>query len=330
MKEDPRIDEVLSSFIDNELSPKQRTNVQRLIAQNRTLQKRLRRLQKCRMLISSLPPADAPADIVENVKAALERKTLLSDRSAYLGRRQGARRLFVRRFAAAAAMITLVAVLSMVIYSIVAPQPASSPPAFVQDGNPGPEPVIVKPAPGRVVPLFAGKLELRTSDFLAVDTYISRMIRDSEDAGLLIHTALQREPDRSLYSLSCSRQGLNSLLSDIDGIWQRFDAASLSVESDVFDERVVVDLVTTSQIVEIAGQDSIEASIRVAHDFAVLNGVAELMPGKEVYAAVGDTTADIIPMIPKPRLTGPNGTAKDSAHRADKGEVRLIIIVAGR
>ncbi len=76
MKANPEIDELLNSFIDGELPPRQQTEVQRLIAHDPQVGQRLRQLQKCKMLLASLPFAEAPAGMLENIKAALEREAL--------------------------------------------------------------------------------------------------------------------------------------------------------------------------------------------------------------------------------------------------------------
>ena len=52
MKEIPNMDELLNSFIDGELTPRQQTEVQRLIAHEEKVAQRLRQLQKCKMLPS--------------------------------------------------------------------------------------------------------------------------------------------------------------------------------------------------------------------------------------------------------------------------------------
>ena len=77
MKEKPDIDELLNSFIDGELTERHRVEVQRLIKHDPQIAHRMQELQKCKMLVSSLPRADAPVEILARVKASLKARALL-------------------------------------------------------------------------------------------------------------------------------------------------------------------------------------------------------------------------------------------------------------
>ena len=54
MKSNSNIDELLCSFIDGELPPRQKTEVQRMAARDPQVSQRLRQLQNCKHLISVL------------------------------------------------------------------------------------------------------------------------------------------------------------------------------------------------------------------------------------------------------------------------------------
>ncbi len=122
MKEEPNIDELLNGFIDGELDQRHQTEVQRLITHDAQIAERLRELQKCKVLVGSLPCVEAPAGMAEQIKASLETSALLGRQPESFDAREGARHLLVRRVLAAAAMIGLVAVLAAVVYTIVAPE----------------------------------------------------------------------------------------------------------------------------------------------------------------------------------------------------------------
>jgi len=81
MKEKPDIDELLNSFIDGELTERHRVEVQRLIKHDPQIAHRMQELQKCKMLVSSLPRADAPVEILARVKASLKARALLGPRA---------------------------------------------------------------------------------------------------------------------------------------------------------------------------------------------------------------------------------------------------------
>jgi len=237
MKENPDIEELLNSFIDGELPARQQTELQRLISHDARVAQRLRELQKCKMLVSSLPFDEAPAEVAEEIKTSLEGRTPLAQPPFLLSpegtgvrfdERAGARNLLVRKVLAAAAMIGLVAILAAVIYTIVAPESDYK---------------TSVPAMG-----FNGRLELKTDALVAVNSFINRAI---EDNGLLEKVSYEAQQNKSVYSLSCSRDDLNLLLADLANIWEEFDSATLFVETKAPAKIVVVDGVSAEQIADL-------------------------------------------------------------------------------
>ena len=91
---------------------------------------------------------------------------------------------------------------------------------------------------------FNGKLELKTSNLIAVDSFINSAV---EDNGLSDGVSLKTQGQKSVYTFSCSREALGLLLADLGNIWHRFDSAMLSVETDKFGEQIVVDAVTADR-----------------------------------------------------------------------------------
>lgn len=288
------LDELLNSYIDAELTQEQQVEVDRLIADDDQIGRRLRDLQRCKMLVACLPRAQAPAGTLSSLVSR--------------GPSLVARRSLRRRVLAVAAVIALMAVSTAVIYSIFAPQGTAD-----------------RLTPGTAAATrFAGKLELTTSDLTAVDAFISRVVKDDELSDC-VHTVSLA--DRRVYSFSGGRGALNLLLTDLATIWQRFGSAKLMVETSKFGEQIVVDAVTAAQVAQIVKQDHREESIRLAKDFAVLNNMVESLPGKEILAATGEKKPSLI-TIPKPVLTGDGKTVKHPAPAgADTKEVELTIVV---
>jgi len=326
MKENPEIDELLNSFIDGELTARQQTEVQRLMAHDAGIAQRLRQLQKCKMLVGSLPVAEAPDGMLEDIKASLEKRTLLGEQRSDFDERAGARHLLVRRVLAAAAMIGLVAVLATVVYTIVAPETVLEPPVAIEGLRPPGEIDTVRPRPSTVAMEFNGRLELKTSSLVAVDAFINKAI---EDNGLSGSMSPARQEGRSVYSLSCGREDLNLLLADLGSIWEKFDSAALFVETEVFGRQVTVNAVTVEQIAEIVNQDSLQRRTELAKDFALLNNTAERLPGREIIAGIGEGSRSLI-TIPKPALTwSQKATKKPAGQAGDMQKVHLSIVVAG-
>lgn len=313
MKENPDIDELLNSFIDGELAAGQISEVERLVARDENIAQRLRELQKCKMLLGSLPRAEAPAEVLQEVKASLSGGTLVCERPAASDEQAGTRRLPIRRLASVAAMIALAAVLTAVIYTTVGPETV---PYVAGQIEPG--------AKVAAASEFSGRLELKTSALVAVDAFINSAI---EDNGLSASVVASRRQDKRVYSLNCSKKGLDMLLADLEDVWDEIDLAKLSVDTEVFAVPAVVDAVTTEQIAEIVDQDNPERRIEVARDFAALNSIAEHMPGKEIMAAVDGGNRSLM-TIPKPLLTGERqATTRSVGQPEDKKTVRLTIIV---
>jgi len=339
------IDELLNSFIDGELDQRHQTEVQRLIKHDKRIVERLQKLQKCKRLVSSLPYAEAPEETLGDIKASLEERKLFVQPTRGEQRRrerEGARHLLVRRLTAAAAMIGLVAVLAAVIYSIVAPEAVTDKPVAVeQRQQPTGEPQAQKSGPGAIVataekPIetglagmkFSGRLELKTSSPSEVAAFINKAIEyniPSDERTVAVPSKM-----RESHVLTCSRQNLRTLLDDLGTIWDKFDSATLFVETDRPEGQIVIDAVAPEQIIEIAKQDDFQMQLKTAKYFAALNNMAELSPGKEVLTAIDNSTPRLI-TIPKPVLTSSEKPiTKPPARAEDSRKVQLTITVVGR
>jgi len=328
MKENPdmnmndsneRIDELLNGYIDDELTSKQKAEVEDLIGQDTKIAQRLRQFQKCRILVGSMPVAEAPAGVLDGVKSSLSDMTLSSEKQPAYQEQAGKKYVLVRKVLAAAAMIGLAAVLSAIINGILPVQKAPEAPVAIETSKPS--------ARMNADSGFSGRLELKTSALTAVDVFIKSAI---DDNGLSASIGPERRQSRRIYSLCCTREDLNSLLADLDDIWSELDSATLFVNTEDFGIQTVVDAVTTKQIAEIAGQDSYERRIELAKDFAVLNNMAEHMPDREIRVAIESGNSNLTKQwrILKPVLTGNQKTATKPAEQAqDKQTVTLTIIL---
>jgi hypothetical protein len=227
--ENPDIEELLNSYIDGELTEREHTKVQRLISHDAQVAQRLRELQMSKMLVSSLPRAEAPARILDEVKASLETEALTVERAWSddpSGGRVGVRHLRVRKFLAAGAMIGLVAILGSVVYKIVAPE-----------SNIPPVPPVA----------FDGRLELKTDALSIVNTFIDRAI---EDKGLSDSIRVESQGSKRVYSLTCSQEDLNLLLAKLADVWESCNSTTLFVDTEMPGEQKF-DGVSTDRIIKI-------------------------------------------------------------------------------
>ena len=324
---DGRIEELLNGFIDDEIEARQRTEVERLIARDQRIQRRLVQLQECRTLVGSLPCAEAPPQILQGVKASLAAASAApAQEEPARNQRAGRIHLLGRRMLSAAAMLTLVGILAGVIYTIVAPETALYQPEVAVDHQPALGTEMLKPASDTSAALaFSGKLELKTSALAEVAAIINRVIEENDLSDSIGDV---REANRRIHYVRCSREGLNSLLADLKGLWPNLDSATMFIDTELFGRQVTVDAVTTEQIGEIIDQDSYEKRIELAKDLAVLNSVAERMGGGEILAAIEGEGPGLM-TIPRPMITGgelPN--AKPASETEAEKTVRLTIIVS--
>jgi hypothetical protein len=329
------VEEALNGFIDGELTPRQKTEIHRLVAHDQRVAQRLNELQNCRMLVSSLPYEEAPADMLENIKGCLEKKTLLGSDSSHLGRQNGARHLMARRLLSAAAMTALVAALGVVIYNIIGP--AQMPKKAVVFEMPQ-QPVSNLKTKTAVQPVMAAeekplrspvtafnlRLELKTDNPSAVDAFISRAI---EDKGISKCEIAKNNTSGTVHIIGCDKSCLKSLMADLESIWEKFDSAALSVQADHL-ETVVIGAVNARQVAEVVNQDTFERSVAMAKNFAALNNITGSLPGKEVLTAVAENKKADLTAVPKPVLTSSEKAVKKPAVRYQASEqVNLTIIV---
>jgi hypothetical protein len=222
----------------------------------------------------SLPAAEAPLGMLDVIKASMESRSR-QDQPFVSQQRKKTTSLLSRRMVGVAAMIGFVAVLTAVVFTIAPPDPT-------HEGIGSTPETSVAAAAG-----FSGKLEFKTKELNAVDSFITRTIENNGYTDFLIPA---QDAGKRIYSINCSKEGLTRLMNDLDNIWDKLDSADLTVNTDFFSEQVVVNAVTTRQIAEIANQNSFGKSIEVAKDYSILNGIAGQLPGRDVFAAIEDRT----------------------------------------
>ncbi len=303
MKPNPNLDELLCSFMDGELSPRQRTEVQRMASRDPQVAQRLRQLQSCRTLLCSLPQAQAPADLLDQVRGALERRTLLAEQPVVARRSLGSWHLAFRKLVTAAAMFALLGVLGVVVYQIVAPVADNGSVSLVAGGGPATETGAGLTA---VPPLtvadagFSGRLELQTAALVQADAFLKRAI---EESGLSSQVDIDTAGGKRVYQLVSTREGINRVMASLGGIWQNFHSATLRVDrpgSDI--APVVLRAVTPEQAVSIIACNSTEASVATAAGYAIVNDMAQNTPGRPILAAI-DEDAGVgatLLTVPKP------------------------------
>jgi hypothetical protein len=331
------IEELLNGFIDGELSAQETAEVVQLIEKDRSIARRLHEIETCRLLVSSLPPAEPPAKVVSGIKGLVRGNWSHGVRVRYwqdsgsgsLKLSRGRLFLLSRQLVAASVAIGLLGVLSVVIYRIVAPETtaprtiAFQPKAEDQMQNPG---ATVQNA--EAVGVYS--LKLTTADFAGVDSFINRLLGESV---WLQYRTTKQLPDQSVYRVYCSRAAFEDLMTGLTPVWTRFDSATLMVHSDNTEHQVAVGQVSPEQVAGIARQKTNAEQMRMARDFAVSNDIRRLLP-QERMMALGKSPGQARPepeltAIPKPVLTsGDKNLLTAPKGAADRVQVDLNIVLS--
>ena len=337
-EQNPKIEELLNGYIDDELSADERSQVERLVSENSGVAQRLHQLEKCKSLVSSLPPAEPPAAVVAGIKELIRSHPIVAAASE-ANKQQGARHLFIRQALAASIIIGLVGIMGAVVYKIVGPEETATPIVAMKSAptiKPVATPVATKPQETEKVILVAAaedatsvgiySLQLQTADFAAVDAYVNKLL---EESPWLRYEATKDQPGKSEYKILCSRGGLEAMMNDLATVWSRFDSTTLVVHTDNLGQYVTVTSVKPEQIADIARQNTIDKRVKLAKDFAVINSVSQIMPEEKMLALTDRSLSDLT-TIPKPVLTSGDKNAVTAPKGAwDKIQVDLNIVVAG-
>jgi hypothetical protein len=305
MKKEPNIDELLNSYIDEELTPRQQTEVKRLVANDPQIAHKLQQLQKCKILVSSLPVTKAPSRVLDNIKTSIEMPDTSDSHARTLERQTNTRLLLVRKVLAAAAVLAIAAVLAVVFRTI-------SPTTDREDY--GVERVVSRAE-------FRGTLELKTSEFAAVDSVLNRAFENNSLSDSLIS---QRNTNRCVYSLSCTKESLDNLLDDLSSSWNKLDSTRLFVSTGIFGEPIEIDAINPDQVTEMADQVESGEIIALAKDYAIINKMTERSPGRGVLPFVEDSVSGLIPIPVITRKTIDKATSSEEGEKT----VNLTIVLS--
>jgi negative regulator of sigma E activity len=297
--ESSHLEEMLNGFIDGELTERQRTEVQRLLAHDKRFAAKLRDLKKCRELVKAVAAEEPPPGLPAKVAAALEARRLPL-RVEPKETRRGARNLAMRQILAVAAMFALVAALVLVVYNILAPQSGtgrySAPPVAASRTIPaGPA------AAGEV--LLSCRLEVQTASAASIKAYVMRSI---ENAGLLAASTAVPADGGSIFAVMAPAGAVEPLLADLENIWPRLGDVGLFVSSDLAGGHTFVPAATAGQLRRVLNSPGTEDAARLAAGYAVANRLEAMMPQK-VLASAGLGEPPLPAAVARPVLTSREG-----------------------
>jgi len=329
-----QIEELLSGYLDGELSERTRTEVKRLIRHDDAVAKKFNQMKKQKDLLSALPVIPAPHRMYETIKSSAERKLILNQWSEHPDESKGAKHLMFRHALTVAAMFALVAALAWVIYDVMMPEHYLNKLPIVKkimDKLPGdtekartPSSVMPPVKYATMDQPLNSALRLNTYNFIDVTNFIDKAIYSR---GLLEYTIPKRRPEKTTYKISGPPQRVIALIDDIQAIWDKCEIATLTIYGPTMNSGVIIDSVTATQIKTIIDQSLTGNHIQIAKNFAYLNSIAKKMPGKDMHeTASAEKHKPSLPLIPvKPILTSP---IQPPMPEAEQNKIDLTIIIA--
>jgi hypothetical protein len=316
-KEHLEKDELLSGYLDDQLSPRQLTELKRLLAHDLQFRQELETIERQRQLLRSLPIESAPAELAEEIKSVLERRFILDD-SARRSDIAGKRGLRFRRWAATAAMILLpLLALGVVVYTILQPTeqtPNTSEPVVAIENSSSAGASAASPEL-----LFSAVLQFQTNQPIAANDFIEKKIHT---LGLMNFTTPQRQSDRTSYKIVCSRKYVEGLVGELADLWSHSKKASYALLDTSTKQPVQVDDIDSQQTLAMIRLADISAAAKLAQTFSEQN------TQKALAKANSADVAQPLPEKPsKPILAWDEGTQQPSTNTQDT--ICLVIEVLG-
>ena len=294
MKANQEINELLNGHVDGELTSQQSSDLDQLLENNLHLQAKLTSFKQVRQLLHGLPRFEAPDDLSEQVRDVLERRFLLGDYETDVIPRF--RHIILQRLKAVAAVIGLLAALSVIVYSIVTPLQNESDIANKGSGSPHVASSLPNTEPVR------GTLVLESTVTAGIDNFLMRSIRSN---GLTPYVEKETSDDVPVYVVRCHKDDIDLLVSDLRQVWEwpKFNKAVFHCNTGELSSSIRIDSVSADQVLSILAQPNPEERIKLAKLASVQNSMLEMTDsGKILIEQQGG-----LKMPPKPVLTGGGG-----------------------
>ncbi len=308
------IDELLSEYVDGQLSDRQYNEVRRLAQHDEEIAEQLAKLKKQKELLTLLPVESAPSTMVDDVRSAMERKLILDEYEKTARSSGGGRVRFARRLLTTAAMWLIpVGLLGWVLFNIVMPT-SDSKKNFAGGQGVDPAPKIVNPAPDTVTgrvdapstgfyeSLCSGVLTLDSDQGITVNDYVNKKIFAN---GLLDSTVVQQTDNVRSYHIECPAANIIALLEDLRPIWPKCDSSSLTVHGPDMNSNVQIADVSVSQAMGVFREKSALQRIWAAADYATANHLAKAIVYQDILSPSLSETENVLATRPSIAQTPP-------------------------
>ena len=330
------IEELLSCYIDGELSERGQTEVKRLIRHDESVAGKLLKMEKQKQLLNSLPIASAPEGLVEDIKGRLAKRPISERFGLNADESAGARHLLYRRVLTAAAMFVLVGVLAVVVFSVIMPGSALRKDVAIEGGGPSEVATESKEAiveAGRGVEAvdsypFKAALELAAYESIAINSFIAKAIYNND---LVDNTIPKRQATRSDYHVTCTTEQIVGLLDDLEAVWDRCERVSLTVYGETVASDIVIGNVTSAQAIAVLAQEKPDERTELAKNFADFNALIQSRGDERIFVlGTPEGETKFVPSVPvKPELTRPEQPEARRDQPETGGNVNLVITVTG-
>lgn len=311
----PDMNEMLNAYMDGELEASQSVEFKQLLENSPDLRGRLCCLKNARNLVHHLPHEDAPVELSQQVRSMLERKALFGEGLAESQATRRVSTILFQKIRAFAAVLALGAVLSLLVYSIVAPV------------DPGSESPVADEKFAPVMPIqgpMRGKLELVCAAMPSVDSFLMRSVQFND-----LSSCVEREGlvGQSLYYVSCSREEAKQLLSALNSVWHQFDETAFFVNTGELGEMIRISGASVRQVASLINEQDVRKRIQHAKLESVRNSMRTATDSGSVMASLEDKMT-LSAMPPRPMLTSgePNRTSmSESLKPGDRVELTIVL-----
>lgn len=327
-----KLDEMLSCYIDGELSERQQTEIKRLIEHDSEVAEKVARLEAQKTILNEMPIEQAPAELLGQINDSLERSDILGDYAPDTLESKGARQLLIKRTAAAAIILILFGSLVGLVVNIMLPSaPDDLGIASVEPKNTSTTtPFSTTPFVRDTVPalpekgVFAASLDLATRDPIQMNSLLRKALHNNN----LLGCAEPPKPDdpKHTTTINCLKYQAMALLSDLQTEWDRCDGVTFAVKDYRDDSDVTIRNVTYQQVAEIFSRDKIYNRIELAKDYSDFNS---LTPSRSIRDSLASLPEDGLPELKpvKPQLTSDSPEPKPSDNIEDQEKIKLVITI---
>jgi hypothetical protein len=323
------IEELLSGYVDGELSERKYTELKRLMEHDPELAVKFSELKRQKHLLNAMPIETAPEGLLDAVIASQERKFILNEYSAASGEADGIKHLMFSRAMTAAVILVLFGGLGGLIYTIMAPAQKPDFQNIASSNNDDPEIEFIPGTmltPERTVasvaantPPFSASLDLKTEQSIAMNSYIMKAIYN-HDLNDFIDLP-ENAGTSSTIQITCGIDSIVALLNDLQTEWDKCKEANLSVFDHALAKEIVIEKISPQQLMRVFTENKYYTRMQIAKDYADFNRLHPFGTGR-LASGDGVTGGAVKPLLVDSRLNKEN--------RLEGGEkISLKITVTG-